>query len=44
MSRRTLNILIGIFFLTLFVILVSSQKGVSGVMESLGALISSLVE
>ena len=44
MSRRFLNGVIGILLLTLFVILVSSQRGVSGVMEYFGALISSLFE
>ena len=44
MSRRTLNGLIGILLLTFFVVLVSTQRGVSGVMESFGALISGLVE
>lgn len=44
MSRRTLNGLIGILLLALLVILISSQRGVSGVMEYFGALISGLFE
>ena len=44
MSRRTLNGLIGILILTLVVVLASSQRGVSGVMEYFGALISKLFE
>lgn len=40
MSRRVLNGLIGVLALFLLVILVSSERGVSGVMEDCGSFIS----
>jgi hypothetical protein len=38
-----LNFLLFIFFATLAVVLLTSEKGVSGVMESIGAFISRVV-
>ena len=40
LSRRTLNILLFIFFVGLGLVLVTSEKGVSGVMEQIGALVT----
>lgn len=44
MSRRTLNGLIIILALGLFVILISSDRGISGVMEQAGGFISRMVQ
>jgi hypothetical protein len=41
-SRRTLNILLFLFFVVLAVILLSSERGVSGAMERIGNFISYL--
>jgi HAMP domain-containing protein len=41
-SRRTLNILLLVFFVVLAVILLSSERGVSGAMERLGGFLSNL--
>jgi hypothetical protein len=42
MSRRTLTILITILFILLALTFVSSERGVAGVLESIGAAISKL--
>ena len=42
MSRRTLNGLIFILAVGLFVIIISSDRGISGVMEEAGGYISRL--
>lgn len=44
MSRRTLNGLIFILAVGLFVILITSDRGVSGVMEEAGGYISRLMQ
>jgi len=41
-SRRTLNILLFLFFVVLAVILLSSERGVSGAMERIGGFLSNL--
>jgi len=41
-SRRTLNILLFLFVVVLAVILLSSERGVSGAMERIGGFISYL--
>lgn len=41
-SRRTLNILLVLFVVVLAVILLSSERGVSGAMERIGGFISYL--
>ena len=41
-SRRTLNILLFVFFVVLAVILLSSERGVSGAMERIGGFVSYL--
>jgi hypothetical protein len=40
MSRRSLNVLIGVLALGLFIILIASDRGISGVMEDCGSFIS----
>ena len=40
MGRKSLNVLIGVLALGLLVILVASDRGVSGVMEDCGSFIS----
>lgn len=40
MSRRTLNALIVILAAGLFIILLASERGISGVMEDCGSMIS----
>ena len=42
LSRRTLSFLIFILFAALAVVLVTSERGVSGVMEQIGALVTRL--
>ena len=42
LSRRTISILLFIFFVALAVVLVSSERGVSGAMERIGGLVASL--
>ena len=42
MGRKTLSTLIFFLFLTLGIVLLSSDRGVSGVMEDIGSLISRL--
>ena len=42
LSRRTLNLLLFVFFVTLGVVLVSSDRGVSGAMEWIGGHVASL--
>lgn len=42
LSRRTLSILLFIFFVVLGVVLVSSERGVSGAMERIGGLVASI--
>ena len=42
MSRRTLTILITILFIALGLAVLSSERGVSGVMEKIGGYISKL--
>ena len=42
LGRRTLNFLIFILFATLGVVLVTSDRGVSGVMERIGDFIASV--
>lgn len=42
LSRRTLNFLLLIFFVALAVVLMSSDRGVSGAMEQIGALVTKL--
>ena len=42
LGRRTLSFLLFIFFVTLGAILVSSEKGVSGVMERIGDFVAYL--
>jgi hypothetical protein len=42
LSRRTLNFLVFVFIIGLVVVLVSSERGVSGAMEQIGALVSKL--
>jgi len=44
MSRRTLNGLIIILAMGLFIILIASDRGISGVMEEFGGYISRMVE
>lgn len=41
-SRRTLNVLLFLFVVVLAVILLSSERGVSGAMERIGGFISYL--
>ena len=43
LGRRTISFLLFIFFVTLGVVLVTSERGVSGVMEGIGRWISRLV-
>ena len=42
MSRKSLSTLIFLLFVTLAIVLLSSDRGVSGVMEDIGNLISRL--
>ena len=42
LSRRTLNVLIFILFVGLGLVLITSEKSVSGVMEQIGRFISRL--
>ncbi|HEX6715592.1 MAG TPA: hypothetical protein VF088_00690 [Pyrinomonadaceae bacterium] len=42
MSRRTLTIMITILFIALGLAVLSSERGVSGVMEKIGGYISKL--
>ncbi len=42
LSRRTISILLFIFFVALAVVLLSSERGVSGAMESIGSFIADL--
>jgi hypothetical protein len=42
LSRRSLNVLLFIFFVILGVILISSERGVSGAMEKIGNFITYL--
>ena len=44
MSRRTLTILITILFVLLAVAMFSSERGVAGVLEQIGAAISKLFD
>jgi hypothetical protein len=44
MSRRTLTILITILFVLLALTFVSSERGVAGVLERIGAMISKLFD
>jgi hypothetical protein len=41
-SRRTLNTLLFLFFIVLAVILLSSERGVSGAMERIGGFVTYL--
>jgi hypothetical protein len=41
-SRRTLNIFLFLFFVVLVVILLSSERGVSGAMERIGGFVTYL--
>jgi hypothetical protein len=42
LSRRSLNFLIVIFFVVLGVILITSDRGVSGAMERIGAFVTGI--
>lgn len=42
LSRRTLSFLLFIFFVALAVVLLSSERGVSGAMEKIGSFIADL--
>jgi hypothetical protein len=42
LGRRTLNFLLFIFFAALAIVLISSDRGVSGAMEWIGGLVASL--
>lgn len=42
LSRRTLNFLLFLFFLALAIVLVTSERGVSGAMEWIGGHVASL--
>ena len=42
LSRRTLNLLLFIFVVALAVVLVTSERGVSGAMEWIGGLVARL--
>ena len=42
LSRRSLNILIVLFFVALVVILITSDRGVSGAMERIGSFVTDL--
>jgi hypothetical protein len=42
LGRRTLNFLLFLFVVGLAVVLVSSERGVSGAMEQIGALVTKL--
>ena len=42
LGRRTLNFLLFLFFVALAVVLVSSERGVSGAMEWIGGLVARL--
>jgi hypothetical protein len=42
LSRRTITILLFIFFIALAVVLLSSERGVSGAMERIGSFIADL--
>ena len=42
LGRRTLTFLLFIFFVTLGVVLLTSEKGVSGVMERIGDFVAYL--
>lgn len=42
LSRRTLNVLLFVFIVGLALVLVSSERGVSGAMEQIGALVTRL--
>lgn len=44
MSRRTLTILITLLIILLVVSIFSSERGVAGVLEQIGALISKLFD
>lgn len=44
MSRRTLNGLIIVLAVGLFVILIASERGISGVMEEAGGYISRIMQ
>jgi len=44
MSRRTLTILITLFFILLALAFFSSERGVAGVLEQIGAYISKLFD
>jgi len=44
MSRRTLTVLITILLIALALAVLSSERGVSGVMEKIGSFISRLVD
>jgi hypothetical protein len=43
LSRRTLNILLFLFFAVLAVVLLSSERGVSGAMERIGGFVTYLL-
>ena len=43
LSRRTLNVLIFILFVGLGLVLITSDKGVSGVMEQIGKWVTKLL-
>jgi len=43
LSTRTLNTLLFLFFVVLAVILLSSERGISGAMERIGSFISYLL-
>ena len=42
LSRRSLNVLLFVFFAALAVVLVTSERGVSGAMERIGGLVTRL--
>lgn len=44
MSRRTLTVLITLLLIALALAVLSSERGVSGVMEKIGSFISKLVD
>lgn len=44
MSRRTLTVLITLLFIALGLAVLSSERGISGVMEKIGSFISRLFD